>query len=99
MLAARTGAAGRTVADPFRCTSFETLLRLLIAPRGTPSPALPFCTTRRRGTPEEMPGWPTVTVAVPVVGATGGLKRCGALVTRGTLYQPPPNPPGAHIQP
>ena len=91
--------AGCTVAEPVVWAWCATLLMLLTAPRGTPSPALSLRTTRRLGGNEDGTGRPTATVAVPRTGGVGGLKRIGGFVTGTTVAHPPPKPPGAHIQP
>src|SRR5215510_3311960 len=96
----REGGTVRTVANPLCCTSRDTLPRLFTVPRGTPSPAEPFCTrTRRGGSLVVSTGCPTVTVALPCCGGRGTGKRLGGLVRRGTVYHSPPKAPGAHIQP
>src|SRR5215471_1092406 len=99
MLLARTAVEVCTVAEPFCWTCCETLCRLFTAPRGTPSPAMPFWTTSLLGMLLLNTGCPTMTVAAPAVGGTGGLKRCGALVTGTTGYHPPANTPGCQPHP
>src|SRR5262245_41012105 len=72
----REGGTVRTVANPLCCTSRDTLPRLFTVPRGTPSPAEPFCTrTRRGGSLVVSTGCPTVTVALPCCGGRGTGKR------------------------
>src|SRR5262245_65291702 len=96
----REGGTVRTVANPLCCSSRETLPRLFTVPRGTPSPAEPFCTnTCREGPLVVRTGRPTLTVALPCCGARGTGNRLGGLVSRGTVYHPPPRAPGAHIHP